>query len=259
MDMVAQAAAGCFSITGDADGPPMRPGPTIGDSGTGVQMALAIAAAWVQKLRTGKGQLIELSMQEATTYYLRTAVASSQWGERPSARSGNGRNPFVNLYSCAPGGPNDYVFIMAINARMRQGVCRVIGRPDLLEDPRYTSADERAAFLEAVFAEIGGWTRTRSKSEAMKLLAEAGVPASMVFDTHDLFHDPHLRERGFIHDLEHPEHGSIRLLGWPARMSASSVAIVRAPLLGEHTDAVLTGELGLGADELSGLRAEGLI
>ena len=98
MDMVAQAAAGAFSITGNPDGPPMRPGPTMGDSGTGTQAALAIAAAWAQKLRTGKGELIELAMQEAMTYYVRTAISRTNFGERPTARMGNGDNPFVSLY-----------------------------------------------------------------------------------------------------------------------------------------------------------------
>ena len=100
-DMVAQAAAGAFSITGEMEGPPMRPGPTMGDAGTGVQMALAIAAAYAQKLRTGKGQLIELSMQEAMTYYLRTATSSGNYGARPANRSGNGQLPTMSLYGCA--------------------------------------------------------------------------------------------------------------------------------------------------------------
>ena len=117
MDMVAQAAAGAFSITGEPDGPPMRPGPTMGDAGTGVQAALAISAAYAQKLKTGEGQLIELSMQEAMTYYLRTAVSRTRFGQVATPRTGNGENPFVSLYPCAPGGPNDYVFVMAVNPR----------------------------------------------------------------------------------------------------------------------------------------------
>ena len=116
-DMVAQAAAGAFSITGEMEGPPMRPGPTMGDAGTGVQMALAIAAAYAQKLRTGKGQLIELSMQEAMTYYLRTATSSGNYGARPANRSGNGQLPTMSLYGCAGGGANDYVYVMAVTEK----------------------------------------------------------------------------------------------------------------------------------------------
>ena len=109
-DMVAQAAAGAYSVTGDADGPPMQPGPTTGDSGTGIQMALAITAAYVQRLKTGVGQIIEISMQEAMLYYMRTAISSgSNWGERAVPRTGNGLGAAINVYPCKSFGANDYV------------------------------------------------------------------------------------------------------------------------------------------------------
>ena len=253
MDMVAQAAAGAFSITGEPDGPPMRPGPTMGDAGTGMQAALAVAAAWAQKLRTGEGQLIELSMQEAMTYYLRTAVSRSRFGTVPTPRTGNGDNPFVSLYPCKGNGANDHVFIMAVNPRMRAGVCRAIGLPDLAAQTEAGSAETNPR------EHIEAWTRTKTKAEAMSALAEEGVCASQVFETHDLFTDPHLQARGFIEQLSHAEHGDIRLLGWPARMSKSSVAMQAAPLLGEHTDKVLAEDLGLRQDTIDDLRANGAI
>ena len=259
MDMVAQAAAGAFSITGYQNGPPLRPGPTMGDAGTGMQAALAISAAWAQKLRTGEGQLIELSMQEAMTYYMRTAVSYSEYGTVPTPRLGDSDNALVTLYPCAPGGPNDYVFLMAVNPRMWAAVCRVIGRPDLLDDPRFESAHSRREHREALGDEIAEWTQQHTKGEAMQAFAEAGICASQVYETHELFSDPHLVERGFVHELEHPEHGNIRLLGWPARMSASSVPIAAAPLLGEHTEEVLAEDLGLDAAALEGLREQGAI
>ena len=250
MDMVAQAAAGAFSITGEPDGPPMRPGPTMGDAGTGMQAALAVAAAWAQKLRTGEGQLIELSMQEAMTYYLRTAVSGTGFGARPAQRSGNGGGPFVSLYPCQGDGPNDYVFVMAVNPRMRAGVCRAIGQPELLAGKPDFTAVRRA---------IEAWTRGRSKDEAMAALAEEGVCASQVFETNDLFTDAHLVERGFIAHVNHAQHGEVRLLGWPARMSKSRVEMRAAPLLGEHTDEVLAEDLGLTRQAIDELRAAGAI
>ena len=259
MDMVAQAAAGAFSITGEPDGPPMRPGPTMGDAGTGMQAALAIAAAWAQKQRTGEGQLIELSMQEAMTYYLRTAVSHTSYGERPAGRAGNGGNPFVALYPCRGDGPNDYVFIMAVNARMWAAVARVIGKPDILLDERFADPARRHANRAELYEEIASWTRTRTKRDAMTELAEAGVCASQVYETSDLFTDPHLIERDFIHELHHPDHGDIRLLGWPARMSKSEVGIRPAPLLGEHTDEVLAEDLGIAGEQLLALRERGAI
>ena len=259
MDMVAQAAAGAFSITGEPDGPPMRPGPTTGDAGTGMQAALAVTAAYVQRMRTGEGQLIELSMQEAMTYYLRTAVSNTRFGQVPTPRSGNGSNPFMSLYPTSPGGPNDYVFIMAVNPRMWQGVCNAIGKPDLLSDPRFANSRSRHENRQQLFDEISGWTQSHTKQYCMKELAEAGVCASRVFETTDLFTDPHLLERGFIKSVSHPDHGDIRLLGWPARMSESSVDYSASPLLGEHTDEVLADDLGLSDTDLDELRKDGIV
>jgi formyl-CoA transferase len=258
-DMVAQAAAGAFSITGEADGPPMRPGPTTGDAGTGVQMALAIAAAYVQKLKAGTGQLIELSMQEAMTYYLRTATAQSDWGEKAAGRTGNGLLPTMSLYPCKPGGPNDYVFIMAVTAPMWEALAKAIDRADLIEDERFTKPRDRIANREALMAVISTWTQERDKYEAMRELAQAGVPASAVLDTRDLFHNPHLNERGFVQTVEHEVHGDVKLLGWPARMSESEVPLKAAPRLGRHSREVIAADLGLGSSDIDDLAKRGII
>ena len=258
-DMVAQSAAGAFSITGEPDGPPMRPGPTTGDAGTGVQMALAIVSAYVQKLNTGKGQLIELSMQEAMTYYLRTATSGGNYGERAARRSGNGLTPSMALYRCHGDGPNDFVYIMAVTPRMWEALCRAIGREDILEDARYADPRTRHERRAELIAEIERWTGKHDKYEAMRLLAEAGVPASAVLDTSDLYRNPHLVERGFVHEVEHAAVGPIKLLGWPARMSESKVPIKAAPLLGEHSREVVAADLGLSAEEVDGLVGRGVL
>ena len=258
-DMVAQSAAGAFSITGEADGPPMRPGPTTGDAGTGVQMALAIAAAYIQKLNTGQGQRIELSMQEAMTYYLRTATSGGNYGERPAKRSGNGGMPNMTLYRCKGDGANDYVYVMAVTPRMWRHLCQAIGREDLLTDPRYAEPKDRYANRAALRAEVEAWTLERDKYQAMRELAEGGVPASAVLDTSDLYRNPHLVERGFVHEVEHAALGKLRLLGWPARMSASAVPMKAAPLLGEHTREVVAADLGLSEGAVDALVAAGVI
>lgn len=257
-DMVAQAASGAFSITGYPDGPPMRPGPTIGDAGTGVQAALAITAAYVQKLKTGKGQLIEVAMQEAVTYYLRTAMAGSAGGQNLVPRNGNGAGASMNLYPCAGDGPNDFVFVMAVTERMWGDLMRAIGREDVLSDERF--ADPRARFEHAadLIAIIGEWTTQRGKYQAMQELSDAGVPASAVLDSLDLYRDPHLVERGFIHEVEHEARGPLTVLGWPPRMSESSVEMKAAPLLGQHTDEIVTQDLGLDAAGLAALKAKGV-
>ncbi len=259
-DMVAQAAAGAFSVTGEADGSPMRPGPTIGDAGTGVQLALAITSAYVQKLRTGEGQLIEISMQEATTYFMRTQIANgAEWGEAVVQRSGNGPAAFVNLYPCKGGGANDYAYIMCSTSRQWDTLCVTIGRPELADDPRFATGANRRDAAPELRAIIESWTMQRTKWEVMQTLGEAGVPCSANFDTYDLFHDPHLTERGFIHTLEHPTHGEIKLLGWAPRMSKSDVPIERGPLMGEHSDEVLRGDLEISDDQIAELREAGVV
>ena len=141
-DPVAQNAAGAFSVTGEAGGPPMRPGACVGDSGTGMQLAFAITSAYVQKLRTGEGQHIEISMQEAMTYYVRTPVAGTQsWGDVAAERRGNGWNGPTDLYPCKPlpdsDGADDYLYIIALTTRMWDTFCAAMDRPDMVVDPRF--------------------------------------------------------------------------------------------------------------------------
>ena len=261
MDMIAQAAAGAFSITGEADGPPMMPGPTTGDSGTGVQAAMAILAAYVQRLRTGRGQHIEISMQEAMAYFVRTrAFIGSAWGTKATPRTGNaGGLPPVNIYPCRPFGPNDYIYLMPVNQGHWDGLCAAIDRADLLIDERFATTCGRIENGAALYEEIAAFTRTRNKHEAMETIAAAGVPCSACLDTAELHHDKHLTERGFVQELDLPVHGKVPMLGFAPRLSESQVPMTRPPRLGEHTDEVLVAELGLAAAELATLRQAGVI
>ena len=259
-DMIAQAAAGAFSITGFPDGPPLCPGPTTGDSGTGMQLGMAILAAYVQKLRTGEGQHIEVSMQEAMTYFMRTRIAfGADWGNAATPRTGNGLGPPTELYPCKPFGPNDWAYLICVTQQHWDSLCLAIDRADLITDPRFETGLARVQHAEELYAEIEKWSRERTKYEMMSHLGEAGVPCSAVLDTKDLYDDPHLNERGFVHEIEHPQHGNVRLLGWAPRMSKSDVPIERAPLLGEHSQDVLAAELGLGADEVASLCEAGVV
>ena len=260
-DMTAQAAAGAFSVTGEADGPPLLPGPTTGDSGTGVQLAVAILAAYVQRLRTGQGQRIEIAMQEAMTYYMRTRIAfGADWGRAASPRLGNrmGAAP-TNLYPCKPLGPNDWVFIMTVTARHWDSLCMTLEREDLIVDPRFKTSESRLQNSEALFEVISKWTRERTKQDIMALLGEAGVPCGANLDTKDLFEDPHLLARDFVKEVEHPKHGNVRLLGFAPRLSGSEVPIQAAPLHGEHTADVLAAELNLADAEIASLRESGIV
>ncbi len=255
-DMCAQAAAGTFSITGDRDGPPTLPGVTVGDSGTGMQLGMAILAAYIQKLRTGEGQRIEISMQEAITYFMRTHLANlGNWGQNVVPRNGSqiGAAP-SGLYACKPGGPNDYAFVLAITTPHIDKLFMAIDRPDLITDERFDDFMKRLERTDELHAEVEKWTLQRTKHEVMKILGEAAVPCSATMDTAELYDDPHLNERGFVKTLPHPEHGEVRMLGFPTRMSANAVEMTPPPELGQHTDAVLSKELGLDANTLVDLR-----
>lgn len=260
-DMVAQAAAGAFSVTGEIGGIPMLPGPTTGDSGTGVQAGMAILAAYIQRLRTGVGQRIELSMQEAMTYFLRTRIAiGADWGEQACPRLGNmmGAAP-TGLYPCAGGGPNDYAYLITVTDRHWDALCLAIARPELAADERFRTGELRARNGAALVEEVTAWTLRHDKFEVMRKLGEAGVPCSAILDTRDLYHDPHLLARGFVKQVEHPERGHVPLLGFAARMSESCVELRRAPYLGEHADEVLRADLSLSDGELEALRERGIL
>ncbi|MCZ6887607.1 MAG: CoA transferase, partial [Gammaproteobacteria bacterium] len=250
---------GAFSNTGEADGPPMRPGPTKGDAGTGVQMARNISAAYVQNLNTGKGQLIELSMQEAMTYYLRTSTSRCNYGETAALRNGNGKLPNMSLYPCKGGGPNDYVFIMAVTPRMWEALTEVIGRPEFAADERFKHNRSRLKNTDLLMPEIEKWTMQYDKYEAMTLLSEGGVPASAVLSTKDIYDNPHVNERGFVHEVEHPVVGPIKLWGWPGKLSESEVAIVAAPVLGQHSAEVLAQDLDMSDGDIAALIESGAI
>jgi formyl-CoA transferase len=260
-DMLAQAAAGLFSLTGAADGPPMRPGGTFGDTATGAHTAMAILAAYVQQQRTGEGQVIEMSMHEVMTMFIRTTGVRGWDLEGEAApRIGNklGGSP-TDMYACAPFGSNDYVYVMVGTVRMWDALCKVLDRLDLLDDPRFATGAGRAEHEPVLHDIVAAWCRTKTKHEAMTLLADAGIAASAVMDTHDVFHDPHLNARGFVQEVPHPAHGTVLLLDKPFRLEKSHVPLQAAPVLGADTDGVLAAELGLAADDLAALRADGVI
>ena len=258
-DPLAQAAAGILSVTGEAAGPPTQPGATIADSGTGSQMALAITAAYVQQQREGVGQLIDMSMQEASLTFMKTRPVT-EWGSgRAALRRGSAGGAPTGMYPCAPGGPNDYVYIHVATTRMWDSLCVGIDKPHLADDERFASGRSRMENAKWLRAEIEDWTMGRTKFEVMHDLAAKGVPVSAVYDTNDVFTDLHLKARGFFQTIEHPEAGEVLLMTSPLRLPKSEVALVRPPLLGEHTREVLSQELGLSDAELQALREQCVI
>lgn len=260
-DTVAQAAGGALSVTGFPDSPPCAPGPTLGDTGTGVHAAVGILAAVVQRQRTGEGQKVEVAMQDAVVNFMRVRMLGQYIAHKAVPRLGNTMPQLVpiDLYPCAPGGRNDYVYIFLTTQRMWEALLRAIGRADLVGDPRYTEIAQRNQHREAIFEMIAGWTRRRDKWDVMHTLAPAGVPCSAVFDTNDVINDPHLKQRGMIVDVEHPQAGRLTMPGCPLQLSASPAEVRPAPLLGEATEEVLGALLNLSPAAVAALRAKGIV
>jgi formyl-CoA transferase len=260
-DTIAQAAGGALSVTGFPDSPPCAPGPTLGDTGTGVHAAVGILAAVLQRQRTGQGQKVEVAMQDAVVNFMRVRMLIQYIANMAVPRMGNSVPQLVpiDLYPCAPGGTNDYVYIFLTTLQMWEALLRVIGRSDLIGDPRFTEVAERNQHRDEVFEMIAGWTRQRDKFAAMHLLAQAGVPCSAVFDTNDVINDPHLRQRGMIVDVDHPQTGRFSMPGCPLQLSDSPTEVRPAPLLGEATDEVLNRLLGIGPAEVAALRERGVV
>jgi formyl-CoA transferase len=258
-DRIAQAAGGAASVTGSNEGPPTMPGATFGDTGSGVHCALGITAAYVQRLRTGEGQMVEIAMQEVIATFMREPLSHRQWNPTPEARRGNRTVVPTDMYPTKGGGPNDYLYIFVATSRMLDAVFTTIGKPELLDDPRFATTPERRANGDALYEEVKEWTLRHTKQEAMDILGANGVPCSAIYDTEDLFRDEHLNERNMVREIEHPTYGKVTMLAPPIHLSASDVEMVRAPLLGEHTAAVLGQELGLAASELRSLADAGVL
>jgi formyl-CoA transferase len=257
---IAQAMGGAMSVTGFPDNPPTYVMPAIGDSGTGMHMAIGILAALQQRHQTGKGQHVEVSMQDAVVNLIRVSLRDHQRSGRAMQRQGNqlGRTVPGTTYPCAPGGPNDYVYIFA-QPQMWQAFINAIGQPELADDPRFASAESRWENRPALNAIVEAWTRKHSKHEVMKLLGDAGVPCGATLDTGEVLADPHLRERDMIVDIDYPTRGTYQTVGCPVKLSDSPAEVTRPPLLGEHTAEVLAALCGVGADEVARLRAQGVV
>ena len=264
-DMIAQATGGAVSITGEADGRPLKPGVTLADTGTGLHCAIGILAALLQRQVTGRGQHIEVAMQEAVINFCRIAFARQLMSGEAAPRVGNqsvlGMTAPSEIYPCKGGGPNDgcYIYTSRAGNTHWQRLLEVIGREDLLEDARFASPEARSIHQQEVDAIISGWTQRHTKVEVMTLLGQAGVPAGAVFDTAELLRDETLHKRGVFVTLPHPTRQSITMPAWPVKMSDASVALFAAPLLGADTDAVYRDILGLDEAKIRALREAKII
>jgi formyl-CoA transferase len=257
---IAQAMGGAMCVTGFPDNPPTYVFPAIGDSGTGMHMAIGILAALEQRHQTGRGQHVEVSMQDAVVNLVRVSLRDHQRYGHPPPRVGNqlGRTVPGTTYPCAPGGPNDYVYIFS-QPQMWPAVAKTLGQPALADDPRFKTPDLRWENRAALDEIVAAWTRQRSKHEVLRLMGEAGVPCGACLDTGEVLNDPHLKARDMIVDLDYPTRGTYQTVGCPIKLSDSPAELTRPPMLGEHTDALLGSLCGVSPDELKRLHDTGVV
>ncbi|MGA2188793.1 MAG: formyl-CoA transferase [Steroidobacteraceae bacterium] len=275
---VAQCAGGSASTTGFDDGPPLVTGAQIGDSGTGLHLALGIVAALYQRNTTGRGQRVLAAMQDGVLNLCRVKLRDQQrlarsgvMKEYPQYPNGTFGKAVPRAANASGGGqpgtivkckgwetdPNAYLYFIA-QAPVWKAVCQVIGKDDWTTDPRYATPDARLPRLKEVFAAVEEWTVTKTKFEAMDLLNEHDIPCGPILSMEELMNEPSLRATGTVVEVDHPARGKYLTVGNPIKLSDSPTEVTRSPLLGEHTDEVLA-ELGYAAADLAALRSNKVI
>ncbi|MBC7781488.1 MAG: formyl-CoA transferase [Proteobacteria bacterium] len=274
---VAQAMGGAMSTTGVPDGPPFVTGAQIGDSGTGLHLAIGLLAALHQRDRDGVGQYVEVAMMDGVMNLCRVKWRDHQrlWhgplaeysvgthkgmGDAPRAGNDSGGGQLGNAIRCAPGGPNDFIYIVvqeAVWIALAKRIGPEVGASDLDTDPRFATIDERRRNQTSMWELIGEFARKHDKRELMAILNELDVPCGPIMSTEDLFNDEHVKGREMMVELDHPQRGKWFNVGMPIKLSASPAKIERSPTLGEHTDEVLASVLGYDAAKVSSLRSAG--
>ena len=264
-DMIAQAVGGVMSISGEPDGRPIKPGPTLGDTGTGMLLAISILGALYEKKTSGKGQRVQIAMQDAMLQYIRLAFAAQALRGGPVARAGDksisGGNPPCGIYPCKGDGPNDYVYVYTSRANPEhwKRLLGVLGRGDLMEDARLGDPKSRERHEAEVNAMVSEWTRRHDKHTAMRILGDAGIPAGAVLDTKELAEDISFTQRGILQTVAHSDNGTFHMPSWPVRHNGATATVEPAPFLGQHTGEVLERWLGLNPREIAGLEQDKVI
>ncbi len=275
---VAQCAGGSASTTGFDDGPPLVTGAQIGDSGTGLHLALGIVAALYQRNSTGRGQRVLCAMQDGVLNLCRVKLRDQQRLARTGVMKEYPQYPDTKFGSSVPragnasgGGqpgwiikckgwetdPNAYLYFIT-QAPVWNEICKVIGKEEWITDPDYATPEARLPRLKKVFAAVEQWTMTKTKFEAMEEFNEHDIPCGPILSMEEIAAEPSLRATGTVVEVDHPKRGKYLSVGNPIKLSDSVTDVKRSPLLGEHTQEVLK-ELGLGEAEIASLKAEKVI
>lgn len=276
---VAQCTGGSASTTGFRDGPPLVTGAQIGDSGTGLHLALGIVTALFQRTRTGRGQKVSVAMQDGVLNLCRVKLRDqqrlkagplkeySQYGEnipfgdatpRAGNDSGGGQPGWILKCKGWEQDPNAYVYFIT-QAPVWGHICDIIGEPTWKTDPEYATPPARLPKLKAIFARIEEWTMTKSKFEVMEICNAVDIPVGPILSMKEISEDQSLRKTGTIVEVDHPTRGKYLTVGNPIKLSDSVSEVKRSPLLGEHTDEILTKVLGYSSREVAAIKSSGAV
>lgn len=276
---VAQCAGGAASTTGFVDGLPLVTGAQIGDSGTGLHLALGIVTALYQREHSGRGQRVLAAMQDGVLNLCRVKLRDqqrlahgplkeySQYGEgipfaqaTPRAGNDSGGGQPGRILKCKgwESDANAYTYFIT-QAAVWEKICDIIGRPEWREDPDFATPPARLPRLNEVFEAIEQWTMTKTKYEVMEICNPLDIPVGPILSMQELSEEPSLRETGTIVEVEHPTRGKYLTVGNPVKLSDSPSEVSRSPLLGEHTGQILQEVLGYSAEEVSELREAGAV
>ena len=276
---VAQCAGGAASTTGFLGGPPVVTGAQIGDSGTGLHLALGIVTALYQRTHTGRGQRVQASMQDGVLNLCRVKLRDqqrlargplteySQYGQgipfgeatpRAGNDSGGGQPGWILKCKGWETDPNAYIYFIT-QAPVWNEICDVIGEPEWKTHPDYATPPARLPRLKQIFDRIEQWTMTKSKFEAMDILNKYDIPCGPILSMKELAEERSLRDTGTVVEVDHPKRGKYLTVGNPIKLSDSPCEVERAPLLGEHTEEILTEVLGYSEREIAEIKTSGAI
>lgn len=276
---VAQCTGGSASTTGFRDGLPLVTAAQIGDSGTGLHLALGIVTALYQRTLTGRGQKVLCAMQDAVLNFCRVKMRDqqrldrgplreySQFGEGfpfgdtvPRAGNDSGGGQPGRILKCKgwETDPNAYIYFIT-QAPVWGKICDVIGEPEWKTDPNYATPAARLPHLNEIFHRIESWTMAHTKFEAMEILNKVDIPCGPVLSMKEIAEDESLYATGTLVEIDHPTRGKYLTVGNPIKLSDNDVAVERSPLLGEHTEEILAEVLGLGGDEIERIKASGAV
>jgi formyl-CoA transferase len=275
---VAQCTGGSASTTGFDDGPPLVTGAQIGDSGTGLNLALGIVAALYQRTSTGQGQRVLAAMQDGVLNLCRVKLRDQQrlahgplteYPQYPNGKfgdavpragnaSGGGQPGWILKCKGWENDPNAYVYFIT-QAPVWEKICEIIGKTEWITHPDYATPEARLPRLTEIFDTIEKWTMTKTKFDAMDILNQYDIPCGPILSMKELAEEPSLRKTGTVVEVDHPMRGKYLTVGNPIKLSDSPTEVKRSPLLGEHTDEILRQVLGFDEARIAEIKASGAL